>query len=480
MLVAGGVLALFLGQAFLLIFAGHRAVLLARWWRSRHRAPLAVPSIDRLPRVTVQLPVYNERRVVERLIEAATLLDYPSDLLEIQVLDDSTDETSPRVEACVARARERGVDVRVLRRTSRAGFKAGALANGLERARGEIVVVFDADFVPAPDFLRRIVGHFDDPAIGMVQARWGHLNRDATLWTVAQAVLLDAHFLLEHATRMREGLFFNFNGTAGAWRRAAIEDAGGWSHDTLTEDLDLSYRAQLAGWRFAFDPGLICPAELPGPLEALKSQQRRWTRGSIQTARKLLPRVWASTLPLPVKLEALLHLTGNLVYPVALLVGVLSLPALYWAPRAGWLLVPQVVILLAGLVPTLGFLGVAQVIQGVPWWRVVRDVAAALFLTAGLSVNNGWAACAGFGRRLGRWERTAKTGEGGAGSREPGYRTPRGWTGVVELGLTGYFGIVAWIAIRDGRVTALPLALLLGVGSGLVAWESLRPRRARD
>jgi len=252
-------------QALLVLYSLHRCLLLWRRWRMRGR-PRATPApLVAWPRVTVQLPVYNERRVIERLIDAVARLDYPADRLEIQVLDDSSDETRTWAARAAARHAARGVDIRVLHRPHRAGYKAGALAHGMRGARGEFLAVFDSDFVPAPDFLRRALPHFADPGIGMVQARWGHLNRDASLLTAAQAVLLDSHFAIEHETRMRCGLFLNFNGSAGVWRRACIEAAGGWSHDTLTEDLDLSYRAQLAGWRFVYDDTIEAPAEPANP-----------------------------------------------------------------------------------------------------------------------------------------------------------------------------------------------------------------------
>ena len=249
------VVAFGMAQVLLLGYSAHRLVTLWRWSRRSRRATPGLSATGRLSTVTVQLPIFNEREVAERLIDAAARLAYPSSLLQIQVLDDSTDDTTGRARQRTRDWSARGVDIELLHREGRAGFKAGALSAGLEHASGEFIVVFDADFVPAPDYLRRILPAFDDPHVGMVQARWGHLNRDRSPLTVGQAVMLDAHFLLEHEARMAAGLFFNFNGTAGAWRRRCIEEAGGWAHDTLTEDLDLSYRAQLAGWRFVSAAG---------------------------------------------------------------------------------------------------------------------------------------------------------------------------------------------------------------------------------
>ena len=285
----GVVLALYyLVLSVLALYGMHRLVLLAIFFWTRRRNPERPPDPDLWPRVTVQLPIFNERYVATRLIDAVCALDYPRDRLEIQVLDDSTDDTRERVAACVERQRRLGFDIRHLHRTDRTGYKAGALAAGCAEARGDLLAIFDADFVPPTDFLLRTVPYFADQEIGVVQARWEHVNRDYSLLTQAQAIFLDAHFRIEHQARNRGGNFFNFNGTAGLWRRQAIDDAGGWQHDTLTEDLDLSYRAQLAGWRFLFLPDVVAPAELPVDANAFKRQQFRWAKGSVQTARKLL------------------------------------------------------------------------------------------------------------------------------------------------------------------------------------------------
>ncbi|MFT4977331.1 MAG: cellulose synthase/poly-beta-1,6-N-acetylglucosamine synthase-like glycosyltransferase, partial [Myxococcota bacterium] len=268
----------------LALYGSHRLYTAWVYWRLRACAPEA-DVLDRCPIVTVQLPVYNERNVVERLIDAACQLRWPGDRLEIQILDDSTDETTTIAEDAAARWREQGIDVAVIRRDDRVGYKAGALQHGMQLARGSLLAVFDADFIPPPDFLEETVPHMlHSPRVGMVQARWGHLNEQSSSLTRLSAVLLDGHFVLEHTARNRSGRFFNFNGTAGIWRRSCIEEAGGWQHDTLTEDLDLSYRAQLAGWRFVFLRDLIAPAELPADMPAFKVQQRRWAKGTIQTA----------------------------------------------------------------------------------------------------------------------------------------------------------------------------------------------------
>jgi cellulose synthase/poly-beta-1,6-N-acetylglucosamine synthase-like glycosyltransferase len=312
----------------LAIFGVHRYRMILLYFRYRHRTPRLDRRFERLPRITVQLPIYNELYVVERLIDSVARLDYPGDRLEIQVLDDSTDETSEIARRRVARWRSEGVDIHFLHRENRTGFKAGALAAGLRQATGEIIAIFDADFVPGASFLLDAVHYFADAEVGMVQARWGHINSDYSTLTRVQALLLDAHFVLEHGGRNRSGCFFNFNGTAGLWRRRAIEEAGGWQHDTLTEDVDLSYRAQLRGWRFVFLPQVVAPAEIPVSMNAFKSQQHRWSKGSIQTARKLLPKILASPLPLRVKVESTFHLAANFAYPLMVLLSLLMFPSM--------------------------------------------------------------------------------------------------------------------------------------------------------
>src|ERR1044071_6449077 len=275
----------------LAVYGWHRYYLVYLYMKHKDRQPVAAGPLDSLPRVTIELPIYNEMYVADRLIDAVCRIEYPRWLLEIQVLDDSTDETRSVAEQAVRRNAAKGVDIKYLHRTDRTGYKAGALEAGMKAASGEFIAIFDADFIPTEDFLTRTVPFFVDPKVAMVQARWGHINQDYSLLTKIQSILLDAHFVLEHGARNRGGLFFNFNGTAGIWRRAAIADSGGWQHDTLTEDLDLSYRAQLRGWRFVFLPDLVAPAEVPVEMNAFKSQQHRWAKGSIQTCRKLLPRI---------------------------------------------------------------------------------------------------------------------------------------------------------------------------------------------
>src|SRR4029077_9371154 len=267
------------------------------------------PEISVWPRVTVQLPIYNERYVIERLIESVAQFDYPRELLDIQVLDDSTDETQEVARNSVERNQALGLPISYLHRANREGFKAGALQEGLKSATGELIAIFDVDFIPPAHFLPRTRASFADARLAMAKTRWRYVNRHYSPLTEVEAILLDGHFVVEHSARFRSGLFFNFNGTAGIWRRAAIEDAGGWQHDTLTEDTDLSYRAQLRGWHFIYLPEIDCPSELPVEMNAFKSQQARWAKGLMQTARKILPRVMRADLPAAVKIESVFHLT---------------------------------------------------------------------------------------------------------------------------------------------------------------------------
>src|SRR5213592_3811042 len=314
----------------------HRYFIIYLFLKNRKRAPVPAARFEQLPVVTVQLPIFNEIYVAERLLRSVSELNYPRDRLQIQVLDDSTDDTREITANCAAELRQRGFDVELIHRLERTGFKAGALERGLATARGEFVCILDADFVPPPYLLRKTVDFFTDPKVGMIQTRWGHLNRGYSLLTRVQAMFLDGHLVLEQTARSRSGRFFNFNGTAGLWRKSCIEEAGGWQHDTLCEDLDLSYRAQLVGWKFIFLPDVVTPAELPVDMNGFKSQQHRWTKGSIQTGRKLLPAIWRSSYPWKVKLEAFFQLTNNLSYVFVVILALLIVPAILIRERIGW------------------------------------------------------------------------------------------------------------------------------------------------
>jgi len=454
---------------FLALYGLHRLHLL-RVYRRREagptQAPLAAPS--EWPRVTVQLPVYNERYVVERLLQAAADLDYPRDRLEIQLLDDSTDETTEIAAAKVRTLRDAGFDVVHHRRTSRAGFKAGALQEGLGRASGEFLAVFDADFVPPPNFLQDTVPHFSDATVGMVQGRWRHLNQDYSALAQAQAISLDGHFVVEHAARMADGCFFNFNGTAGILRKSCIEDAGGWQSDTLTEDLDLSYRAQLKGWRFVFAPAVGCPSELPVEMNAFKSQQHRWVKGSVQVARKILPAVWRSSLPARVKWEATFHLTSNAAYVALLLLSAIVYPVVIarYASKSLLFTIVDAVLFLTATVSVTLYLATAQRATRPDWRRMLGYVPFVMSLGIGLAVNNTRAVLGALVGGRGVFHRTPKfsierRGDGWRGKR---YRAPGSLWALVELSFAIYF---AWamFALVNARLWApLPFFLLYFFG----------------
>jgi len=317
----------FVSLSILFVFGLHGFVMIYYYNKYRGVKPKQKElNNEQLPMVTVQLPLYNELYVIERLINSVCEIDYPKDKLEIQVLDDSTDETIEVVAKSVAAKKLEGFDIQHIRRSSRKGFKAGALKEGLKKAKGEFVAIFDADFIPQKEFLKKTISFFSDNKVGMVQTRWEHLNGDYSLLTKAQALALDGHFVIEQTVRNKAGFFINFNGTGGVWRKSCIEDAGNWHDDTLTEDLDLSYRAQLNGWRFVFLKDFTSPAELPSEINALKAQQFRWTKGAVETAKKILPLVWKSKVPLRIKLQSTFHLTNNLVFPFILLSAILNVP----------------------------------------------------------------------------------------------------------------------------------------------------------
>ena len=319
----------FISLFILFVFSSHGFFMIYYYNKYKNVKPAANVDIKPDTKVTIQLPLYNELYVVERLIDSVCEIDFPKDRMEIQVLDDSTDETVNLVARKVAEKVALGFNILHVRRELREGFKAGALKEGMKTATGEYIAIFDADFIPAKDFLKKTLSHFTDEKIGMVQTRWEHLNGDYSILTKAQALALDGHFVIEQNVRNKAGFFINFNGTGGIWRRSCIEDAGNWHADTLTEDLDLSYRAQLKGWRFVFLRDETSPAELPSEINALKAQQFRWTKGAIETAKKILPLVLKSKLPLRVKLQATFHLTNNLAFPFILLAAILNVPLIF-------------------------------------------------------------------------------------------------------------------------------------------------------
>jgi len=474
----------------LALYGVHRSSLL--WTYLRHRRERPTPSSSftesELPVVTIQLPMYNERFVAERLIDAAVRIDYPAERLEIQVLDDSTDDTASIARARCAVHREAGVDIRYLRRSDRTGYKAGALEAGMKRAKGDFILIFDADFVPQSSILRDLVHYFTDPNVGMVQARWGHLNRRDSLLTRCQAMLLDGHFVIEHSARNRSGRFFNFNGTAGMWRKEAIGDAGGWQHDTITEDMDLSYRAQLAGWTFIYVPQICVPAELPADMNGFKSQQYRWAKGSVQTARKLLGTIFSAEVPRKVKSEAFFHLTNNLAYVALLVLAALQLPNMIIRRQMEdpTLLLLDVPLFWATCGSVAAFYLVAQRDLHGNMRDALRQMPAMMALGIGLSVNNGRAAIEGlFGRDV-EFVRTPKRGA----QQEPGpsglagYRGRWAWHNTIELAFGIYSTATLIIAIVTQSWASVPFVALFSGGflyvgvSGLI--EALRPAKRQS
>nr|MBC7243961.1 glycosyltransferase [Chloroflexota bacterium] len=435
------------------------------------RQPQLTARWESWPAVTVQLPIYNERHVVERLIAAVAALDYPHDLLQIQVLDDSTDETTVIAQQAVARYAQMSLSIQYRHRSQRIGFKAGALAEGLHHAKGELLAIFDADFIPPKDFLRRIVPYFSSDNVGCVQARWGHLNRTHSVLTRAQALGIDGHFIVEQGARSQAHFFLNFNGSAGVWRRACIEGVGGWHTDTLTEDLDLSYRAQLAGWRIAYVPDIEVPAELPPQMDALRRQQARWAQGSIQVARKLLWPLWCAAYPWFIKVEAALHLTGYMVHPLMLVTLLLTLPMLLTSSRVA-AFVPY--FLFASIGPPLLYL-VAQRRRGPGWWRELRFMPFLLSLGMGLSLNNTVAMVRALLGQQEEFQRTPKFDihDNRGHWRDSMYAlhcTTLVW---YETGLAAFSLSIAMLAVRQGR---FPLALWLviyGLSYSYVAGTSL-------
>lgn len=453
---------------------GFQALLLTwLYLRQRNQQPDSpASSVETWPRVAVQLPIFNEKHVVERLIDAAAALDYPADRLEIQVLDDSTDETTALAEARAAYHRARGVDVRVLRRPERSGFKAGALAWGLAHTAAEFLAVFDADFRPRPDFLRRTIpALLSRPEVGMVQTRWSHLNDEYSPLTRAQAVALDGHFVIEQTARNRSGLLINFNGSGGVWRRACIEDAGGWQADTMTEDMDLSYRAQLAGWRSHYLPDVDAPAELPAQMEAFKRQQSRWAQGSIQCLRKLGPAILRSELSLPQKLMALLHISSYLTQPLLVILLLAMLPLVWTAQSTPAFLM---VVGVAGLGPPLLYV-IAQAVLYPDWRRRVLYFPALLAVATGMT----WSTTRGVFRGLARWggtfRRTPKfnlegrTGQW-AGSR---YRLLPDGTVLGEIALLLYAAATVAVAVLRAQYALIPFLALYVTGYALVVGSSL-------
>jgi cellulose synthase/poly-beta-1,6-N-acetylglucosamine synthase-like glycosyltransferase len=449
---------------------------------------------DALPHVTIQLPLYNEATVVGRLLSATARMAYPRSKLEIQVLDDSTDESRQmaraKVEALRAappslpegtRADWNGpLDIRYIHRVDRVGYKAGALDAGLKTAKGELIAIFDADFIPGDGFLRDLVPHFvGDPKVGMVQARWGHMNRDQSLLTRVQALMLDGHHLVENRARSAAGWLFNFSGTGGMWRRAAIDQSGGWQHDTLTEDLDLSYRAQMAGWKFVYREDVVTPAELPEDVSAFRAQQFRWAKGTVQTARKLMARVMRADLTLSQRVEAFFHMTPHFAYPLMVVLSVLLLPALILmrATNPTTMMLVDLPLCIGTTGSLAAFYAMAEAAQGRSRREALRTLPALLALGAGLAPHLSKAVGEGLGQMAGEFVRTPKHGEGHSHRYRARANLP---TIEVLLCLISFASVVA--SLETGHWFATPFAMLFTFGYGyvasLVASEQVARRRA--
>jgi len=471
--------------AILAVYGWHRYFIVYEYSRNRHKVPAALPPLSPLPRVTIQLPIFNEMYVVNRLVEATCEMDYPKELLEIQVLDDSTDETREIAALAVRRFAALGYDIHYIHRIDRTGYKAGALENGMKTATGQFIAIFDADFVPPRDFLVRTLPQFANPQVGLVQARWGHINEDYSLLTKIQAILLDAHFVLEHGGRNRSGCFFNFNGTAGIWRRETIPDSGGWQHDTLTEDLDLSYRAQLRGWKFVFIPDLVSPAEVPVEMNSFKSQQHRWAKGSIQTALKLLPSILAAPLPLKVKAEAFFHLTANFNYLLMIALSVLMFPAMYVRYSMGWteMLLIDVPFFIAATWSVGYFYMVCQrELYPDSWVARVKYLPFLMAAGIGLAVNNARAVMEAMSGKQTEFARTPKYGVERQGDEwsDKKYKQTMTWQPFIEVALGLYFTFTVFYALANGIYGSLPFLILFQVGFLYMGLLSLVQQFAGD
>ena len=462
----------------LAIFGLHRYHLVYLYFK--HKKQSQDPKqFETLPPVTIQLPIYNEVFVVERLLNSVSKIIYPRELLEIQVLDDSTDETQFVARKWVEAHLKQGLNIHYLHRDNRRGFKAGALEEGLTESKGQFVAIFDADFIPDPEFLNKTIHYFTNPRVAMVQTRWGHINRDYNHLTQVEAMILDGHFVMEHGSRFHSGRFFNFNGTAGIWRREAIESSGGWQHDTLTEDTDLSYRAQMNGWEFVYLPDVVCPAELPVEMNAFKSQQFRWAKGLVQTGKKLLPQIFRAKLPVKVKIEALFHLTANVSYPLMVLFSFIFLPAMIVRFYQGWfqmLYIDLPLFLAATMSVSAFYLTSQRELFPEEWWKRIKYLPFLMSVGIGLSVSNSCAVIeALFGiktsfKRTPKYRIESVSDQVAAGT---AYRGKSGFTPYLELLLGAYFAFTVLYAFSNENYATLPFLLLFVVGFGYTGVMSL-------
>ena len=469
----------FIVMLILAFYGLHRYQLVWLYFKNKDKEahwnqPPARFSEGELPFVTIQLPIYNEQFVIGRLIDACCRLDYPRDRFEIQLLDDSTDETV-QVAKGIAERYAAGFNglppqpIYYIHRENRYGYKAGALDAGLKTARGEFVAIFDADFVPPKDWIMKVIHHFAEPEIGMVQTRWTHLNRNYSFLTQVEAILLDGHFVLEHGGRSRAGVFFNFNGTAGMWRKKVIGEAGGWQHDTLTEDTDLSYRAQLIGWKFKYLQDVECPAELPIEMTAFKTQQARWAKGLIQTGKKILPGILKSDAPFHTKLEAWYHLTANISYPLMIVLSTLLMPAMIIRSYQGWtqMMLIDFPLFMASTMSVSSFYLVSQKeLYPDRWYRTIIYLPCLMALGVGLTITNTVAVMEAFFGVKSAFARTPKYSvrKKGQKSQASKYRKRLGIVPIIELGIGCYFAFTVWYAITSENYFTVPFLLLFVFG----------------
>jgi cellulose synthase/poly-beta-1,6-N-acetylglucosamine synthase-like glycosyltransferase len=470
----------FVVLGILCLYGLHRYFMVFLYYRHRRKAAKVEKTWETLPPVTVQLPVFNELYVTDRLIDAACVMDYPREKLQIQVLDDSTDESADVARRKVEEWKAKGVDIEYIHRTDRTGYKAGALDHGLKTAKGDFVALFDADFVPNADFLQKTVHYFTDPKVGCVQARWGHINKEYSILTRLQSIFLDGHFIMEHAARNRSGRFFNFSGTAGMWRRESISDAGGWQHDTLTEDLDLSFRAQLKGWRFVFVQDVVTPAELPVDMNGFKSQQHRWVKGSMQTSKKLLKDVIQAPIPFHVKTEGVVHLMGNTAYILTLFLALMLFPVTYFRPQLEMrtsVILDLIVFASATLSVCIFYLTSQREIYGIRGViRTILYTPMLLSMGIGMCVSNAKAVFEGLTTRGGEFVRTPKYAINAAKDTFKGKKYKVALTKALpfmELALGLGFGWVVYYSFMHGMYGAIPFQMLFFVGFTYVAFLSL-------
>jgi cellulose synthase/poly-beta-1,6-N-acetylglucosamine synthase-like glycosyltransferase len=468
----------FVSLSILFVFGLHGFVMIYYHRKYGHNIPVAKKDLDEEPIVTIQLPLYNEMYVAERLIKAICEIEYRKDKMEIQVLDDSTDETTSIVAKIVELKKHQGFDISHIRRGTREGFKAGALKEGMKIAKGEYMAIFDADFIPNKEFLRKTLPFFNDEKVGMVQTRWEHLNGDYSIITKAQALALDGHFVIEQTVRNKSGFFINFNGTGGIWRKRCIEEAGNWHADTLTEDLDLSYRAQLIGWRFVFLKDFTSPAELPSEINALKSQQFRWTKGAVETAKKILPLVWKSKVPLRVKLQSTFHLTNNLVFPFILLAAILNVPLIFIknsGSHEAYFAIMSLFVL--AFISSFLFYLYSQKDIRTDWRKKI--VLFPLFMAGsmGLAVNNSRAVFEGLMNRKSEFVRTPKFKQESEKDSWVGnkYLSKKlGFSVIVESILAVYCLIGVLSSIYFLELASIPFQLLFFLGFSFIAITSIK------